>query len=292
MDRIDPQRFKEFKEIRDRQWEKMWDEIISEGIRVCYLWEGEAPGWNPEATGSQPRIALYPVKDKNRGTVIICAGGAFIFKSFNEAKPVAEYFHKAGLNAAILDYRVQPHPQEICCRDGLRAIRFLRANAGIFGIPADKIAIGGFSAGGMLSAYTATRFDYGDPESDDPVERVSSRPDAALILYGAMSPASFGTGGLGYDIKKQNEIAQLDNVKNLRHDCPPFFIFQTHEDDPRSAMNFGKELADRGIPFEVHTFAKGPHGGGLYNGKDDTPDFPHTARWAELAVEWLVELGF
>ena len=100
----------------------------------------------------------------------------------------------------------------------------------------------------MVSAYTATRFDYGNPDANDPIERVSSRPDAALILYGAMSPAS-SAGGLGYDIKKQNEIAQFDNVKNLRYDCPPFFIFQTHEDDPRSAMIFGKELADRGIPL-------------------------------------------
>lgn len=292
MDRIDPQRFQELKELRDRLWVNMWDEIESEGIPVYYLWEGEAPDWNPEAAGSQPRIALYPVMNSNRGTVIICAGGAFIFKSFNEAKPVAEYFCKAGLNAAILDYRVRPHSQEVCCSDGLRAVRYLRANAGKFGIPADKIAIGGFSAGGMLSAYTATRFDYGNPDANDPIERVSSRPDAALILYGAMSPASMSGGGLGYDIKKQNETAKLDNVKNLRHDCPPFFIFQTHQDDPRSAMIFGKELADRGIPFEVHTFANGPHGGGLYNGKDDTPDFPHTSRWAQLAVEWLEELGF
>jgi len=291
MDRIDPKKLQEFKKLRDRQWAKMWDEIISEGIQVYDLWEGDAPNWNPEATVSQPRLALYPVKDSNRGTFIICAGGGFMFKSFNEAKPVAEYFYEAGFNVAILDYRVSPHSHAICCSDGLRAVRYLRANAGKLGIPANKIAIGGFSAGGMLSAYTATRFDYGNPDASDPIERVSSRPDAALILYGAMSPAS-SAGSLGYDIKKQNETAQLDNVKNLRHDCPPFFIFQTHEDDPRCAMIFGHELADRGIPFEVHTFANGPHGGGLYNGKDDTPDFPHTARWADLAVGWLEELGF
>ncbi|NLS45742.1 MAG: alpha/beta hydrolase fold domain-containing protein [Firmicutes bacterium] len=127
-----------------------------------------------------------------------------MFKSFNEAKPVAEYFYGAGLNAAILDYRVNPHSRETGCDDGLRAVRFLRANADRFGIPSDKIAIGGFSAGGMVSAYTATRFDYGNPDANDPIERVSSRPDAALILYGAMSPAS-SAGGLGYDIKKQNE---------------------------------------------------------------------------------------
>jgi len=292
MDRLDPKVIEEFKKQRDIQWEKMWEEIVLDGVSVHSLWEGDAPDWNQEATGSQPRLALYPVKDNSRGTFIVCAGGGFMFKSFNEAKPVAEFFGEAGFNTAILDYRVTPHSREVCCKDGVRAVRYLRANAEKLGIPSDKIAIGGFSAGGILSAYTATRFDYGNPNASDPIERVSSRPDAALILYGAMSAASSVGSGLGYDINKQNETARLDNVKNLRYDCPPFFLFQTHGDDPRSAMIFGKELADRGIPFEVHTFANGPHGGGLYNGKDDTPDFPHTSRWAGLAAGWLEELGF
>jgi acetyl esterase/lipase len=96
-----------------------------------------------------------------------------------------------------------------------------------------------------------------------------------------------------YDAALQNAAAKSDNVKNLRDDCPPFFIFQTHADDPRHCLNFAKELADRGIPFELHTFISGPHGGGLYNGKDDTPDCPHTAHWAALAADWLVtEQGF
>ena len=51
-------------------------------------------------------------------------------------------------------------------------------------------------------------------------------------------------------------------------------------------------LADRGIPFEVHTFHGGRHGQGLYDGSYGMENVPHTAHWAELAVEWLEDQGF
>lgn len=281
--------------IKDRtaKWAKMNADLAAEGLTKTEIWDGEIPGFVESYGQPRPTLTILPIHKEKRGIFIVCAGGGFMFKSSNEAKPVAEYFHAKGINTAILDYRVRPYDTDAPCADGLRAIRYLRYNADKLGILGDKIAIGGFSAGGMLTGMAATRFDYGDPTAADPVERVSSRPDAALLLYGAMSHST-GTGmGLGYDIEQQNAAAKNDNIKNLRHDCPPFFIFQTHRDDPRSAMTFGKELGDRGIPFEVHTFHDGPHGGGLYDGNDpDSPYFPHTMRWAELAAEWLCDYGF
>ena len=88
------------------------------------------------------------------------------------------------------------------------------------------------------------------------------------------------------------EAARLDNIRNIRPDCPPMFVFQTHGDDPRIALNFCMELAVHGVPYEIHTFEDGPHGGGLYNGKDETPDIPHTAMWAEIAADWLLKKGY
>ncbi|MBR5009812.1 MAG: alpha/beta hydrolase, partial [Clostridia bacterium] len=70
------------------------------------------------------------------------------------------------------------------------------------------------------------------------------------------------------------------------------FIFQTQKDDPRNALMFALELAQQGIPHEVHTFTEGRHGGALYDGTNDAPDIPHTARWAPLAWEWLEANGF
>ena len=71
------------------------------------------------------------------------------------------------------------------------------------------------------------------------------------------------------------------------------FVFQTHKDDPRYALLFCYELACHGVPYEIHTFEEGPHGGGLYDGKtEDSPLFEHTAQWAMLASSWLKEKGF
>ena len=281
----------------DRLWPQMWKDYEAEGLVPAFLWDEEPrEGRNP---GFRARLLTYPIHDgRARGMLIMCAGGGFVLKAYHEAKPVADYFYKKGFNAAVLDYTVawkdgwNAEVQAAALQDAKRAIRTLRYNAGKLGFPGDKIAIGGFSAGGMLSGMAATLYDCGDPASDDPVERESSRPDAALLLYGAMSFSS-AIRDMSYDVKKQNESARFDNLLNLHSKCPPFFIFQTHGDDPRFAMSFGKGLAEHGVPFEVHTFAGGGHGGGLYDGGvEDAPLFPHTSRWAGLAAEWLEDLGF
>ena len=286
-----------------RLWAKMWIDFKARGLEPEFLWNeaGELEGRDPNF---RARLLTLPIhKGKNRGMFIVCAGGAFVLKAAHEAGPVAEYFHKKGFNAAILDYTVswkddgdifaggRDYAMAAALQDAQRAIRTLRHKAGELGFPKNKIAIGGFSAGGMLSGMAATLYDDGDLAAADPIERESSRPDAALILYGAMTFSAIRD--MSYDAAKQNLRTRFDNILNLHAKCPPFFIFQTHEDDPRFAMNFGKALADYGIPFEVHTFANGGHGGGLFDGGgDDSPLEPHTARWAELAAEWLEELKF
>ena len=248
--------------------------------------------------GFTARLAIKKAHEGTRGMFLVCAGGGFLFKSWNEALPVAEFFYEKGINVAILDYHVnaagpidiQSETTRMAGEDGLMAIRFLRANAKRYRILPDHIAIGGFSAGGILSGYAATKFDYGDTNAEDPLLRVSSRPDAALILYGAFSTTSSTIGNITREeLAKANE---LDNVRNIRVDSPPMFVFQTHEDDPRIALNFCYELAVHGVPYEIHTFEQGAHGGGLYNGKEETPDVPHTAMWADLAADWLISRGF
>ena len=254
-----------------------------------------------EEAGFTAHLAIKKPHEGRRGMLIVCAGGAFMFKSYNEALPVAELFYEKGLNAAILDYHVDPDRRmeennetiRMAGEDGLQAVRYIRANAEKYHTLPDHIAIGGFSAGGMLSGYAATKFDYGDPAAEDALLRVSSRPDAALILYGAFSStSSIPTGPSGMSREAIAAANALDNVRNIRVDCPPMFVFQTHGDDPRIALNFCMELAVHGVPYEIHTFEEGPHGGGLYNGKDETPDVPHTAMWPEIAADWLLHRGF
>lgn len=197
--------FQTLKKDRFESWERMFDQLSArDGMEIVDLWEGNCPDFDLDKGQKSPRLAVYPPHEGQPvGSLIICAGGAHIFKSYNEAMPVADYFYARGFHTAILDYRVDPYTQEDSCRDGCRAVRYLRANAGKYNILSDHIAIGGFSAGGKLTGQVATHFDYGNPQAEDPVERVSSRPDAALELYGSFDESVCVSSFLGYSPEKQ-----------------------------------------------------------------------------------------
>jgi acetyl esterase/lipase len=188
-------------------------------------------------------------------------------------------------------------------------------------LDADHIAVTGFSAGGLLASMGVVHYDWGDVNSSDPVERVSSRPNAAILGYGVFSQCGFPKTGkfMLFETKSDKDEAEMypeptgesglistfndaerkhkiyfSPEKNIREDSPPFFIWQTNvDDDPRHALKLAAELTDRGVPFELHCFPDGHHGMGLCDGAM-TPfsGNSHAAHWVELAIEWLEGLGF
>ncbi len=286
---MDPKQLEHMR-LRDRQWAEMLEGFRKDGVKEIPLFD--AGSFNDiTGLGFLPKLHLYPVRGgAKRGTLILCAGGGFRYKTAGEAIPTAAFFYGKGLNVAVLDYTVAGENSLVPAEDiaiqleagqeALAAVRYLRSHADELDILPDKIAVGGYSAGGMTAQMAMTR--YTGPED---------RPDAALLLYGAFARTTrvFWTD---YDAQAHREAARLDPIRNIRPDCPPAFIFQTQEDDPRNALLFALELAQRGIPHEVHTFTEGRHGGALYDGTHDAPDIPHTARWAALAWEWLEANGF
>ncbi len=285
---------------RREKWADMMANLGQNGFSIHLLWENAAqvPDYQKDYGQPIPSLAVWPIQPGRKGTVIVCAGGGFMFKSPNEAKPVAEAFHQAGLNAAILDYRYSPYSRSAAGSDGQRAIRYLRCHAGELGIDPDHIAIGGFSAGGMVTSMVINGFDAGRQDNDDPVERVSSRPDAAFQMYGSFRrmpdlSASLPKHPLQFSFDDQNRQAREDYILSLPMDAPPLFMAQTDADDPHHVLQMALAYADRGIPHECHLFHGGPHGGALFDGRDeDTPEFPHTAHWITLASEWFVMMGF
>src|SRR3546814_17853492 len=51
------------------------------------------------------------------------------------------------------------------------------------GINRNKIGIMGFSAGGHLASSAATHFTAGDSDAEDALEKLSARPDFAVLIY-------------------------------------------------------------------------------------------------------------
>lgn len=152
------------------------------------LWPNGAPDTNglqgPEQVKacigniSIPTITIYRApKEKATGAaVVVMAGGGYGVVCVGiEGMPIVKILNERGITAVILKYRLPNQHHLIPANDARRAIRTIRANAAEWGIDPKKIGVWGFSAGGHLASTVTTVFDAGNPASNDPVERVSSR---------------------------------------------------------------------------------------------------------------------
>ena len=266
------------------------------------LWENGAPYFNAEHGQDEPSLTPFvlPIeKDedgnvKKRGCVIVCPGGAYMGRAEHEGNPVSEFFNSQGLSAFTLNYRVFPYDYYAIRADVNRAVRWVRYHAEEYGIDPDKIALLGFSAGGHLATMGSTNYDRGLDEGDE-IDRVSCRPDAALLCYAVISMTRETTheetryvliGRFEEDFKEKL-VRQLSGELAVTEDTPPTFIWHTADDGcvkVENAIKMAAALSEKKVPFELHIFDKGPHGMGLgYY-------CPGADRWSELAANWLKRL--
>ncbi|HLV82021.1 MAG TPA: alpha/beta hydrolase [Chthonomonadaceae bacterium] len=266
-------------------------------MKIVRLWPGEAPGAQGAEDADIPTLTVYnpPDDKKNGAAVIVCPGGGYGFLAPHEGAPVAKWLNTLGVTGFVLKYRLGPryhHPAML--QDAARAIRTVRAHAKEWGLDPDRIGILGFSAGGHLASTAATHFDAGDPQAGDPVERVSSRPDLAILIYpvitmtGPYAHAGSRHNLLGRD-PSPNNIALLSNEKQVTAKTPPAFLVHGADDAGvpcENSLLFALAMRQAGVPVELHLFEHGPHGFGL--GGDD----PVLREWPALCAHWLSHRGF
>src|SRR5262249_32732499 len=176
--------------------------------------------------------------------VIVAPGGSYQRLAANhEGRQVANWLNSLGITALVLRYRLGPkyhHPIEM--QDGQRAIRLVRARAQGLGIRADRIGFMGFSAGGHLASSVATHFDGGNPSAPDPIDRVSSRPDFAILAYPVISMTAEYThkgsaAALLGDHPDRKMALEMSNELHVTHETPPTFLFTTSADTTVLAEN-------------------------------------------------------
>ncbi len=268
------------------------------------LWpEGAAPGSHGAEPKDTPTLTpFWPAPEKATGaTILVFPGGGYTQLAAHEGEPFARWLNDLGITAFVLKYRLYPsgyHLQEII-QDAARAVRTVRANAAEWKLDPKRIGVIGSSAGGHLAAVLSTQFDAGKADSPDPIERVSSRPDATILCYGFIlfdgktmaNPKSRETA-LGKDVP--DEIAlRFAPARNVRKDTPPCFIWQTVEDagvTVENAFAFASALRAAGVPFSLQLFEKGKHGIGL-GVKEYKPDAV-LHPWTRDCAFWLGEQGF
>lgn len=266
-----------------------------QGVLTFPLWANGAPGALGNEDSDIPTLTYYPAAHGAPTAVIIAPGGGYRGLEMNyEGRQVANWFNAAGISAFILKYRLGPryhHPIEL--GDAQRAIRYVRAHAADYGIKPDRIGMLGFSAGGHLTSTAETHFDSGDPNAADPIDRVSSRPDFAVLCYAVVSmtgPYSHhgSMEALLGDSPDPKLLEDLSNEKHVTPQTPPTFIFSTSEDTTVPSENsvaFYLALHQAHVPAELHIFQKGHHGVGLalYD--------PALGQWPTLMLNWLRGLG-
>lgn len=278
------------------------DDAIKE--QVIPLWPNGAPGAMGNEEKDQPTLTLFPAPEEKRsgGAVIVCPGGGYGGHAMSyEGYDVARWFNSLGISAYVLRYRVAPYRHPIPLGDLQRAIRLVRSHAEDWKIDSHKIGILGFSAGGHLCSTAATHFDAGKPDAADPIDRLSSRPDLAILCYPVISfTQEFMHKGsrknlLGEDPDPEL-VKSLSNELQVTSETPPIFMFHTDADSgvpPENSVSFYLALRKAKVPAELHVFKNGPHGVGLGNNKGQ-PDNPHPelAIWPKLCEGWLKNYGF
>jgi acetyl esterase/lipase len=269
------------------------------GIQTIRLWPGDAPEAKGKACEDTPTLTIFEPQrgHENGSAVVILPGGAYLMLAANlEGRQVADWFAARGFRAFVLSYRLSSNGYllPVPLIDARRAVQLVRARAADYHIAPNRIVIIGFSAGGHLAALAATQFIPGNPDADDPIERVSSRPDYLVLGYPWIGAISSDTSHLSYC----KLFKLMDTCEALRaasspdlfvtKETPPTFWFHTFSDRTvpvEQGLRFYEALVKAGVPAEAHIFSNGPHGTGL--GKGD----PALDQWPNLLEIWLRTQG-
>ena len=220
------------------------------------LWEpGQVPLARSDGPLDNPFLTVFPAaKDHRNGSaVIIAPGGSNIMLMYGaEGIEVAERFNDWGTTAFVLTYRMSPsYANDARTLDGNRAIRLVRSLSKEWDLDPKRVMFIGFSAGSSMARYVAAASDPGDPNAQDPAERLSSRPHSLGMIY--------GTG-------------RATPNENLA-DFPPTYLLSAAADNAANASaELFIDINHAGGVAELHIQQKGRHGfGAAFSSREYRP---------------------
>ncbi len=270
-----------------------WAPIVAQALppdpAKVLLWSGRAPVGDGKFEAADAAITVYPAPGKTgAAAMVICPGGGYGGLVVGpEGHGIAKWLNRHGIAGVVLEYRLPRQRAFVPLLDAQRAIRMVRLKATAWGIDPGRIGIIGFSAGGHLASTAATHFDGGDPAAADPVDRVSCRPDFAILVYPVVTMGAKTHGGtkanlLGRDPKP--EMADLfSNEKQVTGKTPPMFLAHAKDDtvvSPDNSRMLYEALRAHKVPAEYLELPSGGHGLNGYKG-------PMWDAWQTKSLEWL-----
>ncbi len=248
---------------------------------------------------ARPRMVVFRPAKPNGSAIMVMPGGGYArIVVDREGYEIARRLADRGWTVFVLFYRLPGDGwatgPDVALSDAQRAMRLIRARAGLYGIRPDRVAAMGFSAGGHVCGDLATRFAQQTYTPVDAADRGSARPDAAALMYAVQSMAlplaHPGSRALLLGASPTPALEQAHSTaSNVTSATPPCFL--VHAEDDRTVpvdntLAFRAAAIQAGVAVETHLFATGGHGFGLSRALGKP-----AASWPTLFEEWARAQG-
>jgi acetyl esterase/lipase len=208
----------------------------------------------PYAEGGDERqkLDLYLPEGKSNAPVLVFFhGGGYTKGDREDAARFGRTLARHGVAVAAAGYRLLPankYPAPV--EDGAKAVGWVKANAARHGLAADRLFVGGHSAGGHLASVLAT-----DP-------KLAADVRGAVSLSGSYRiPAERASQYGGPEAAKTSSP-----ITQVRARLPAFFLAYADKDSPgkdKGTAEFADALKANGVPATVYE-AKGRNHGTLF----------------------------
>lgn len=276
--------------------------IISLFVFLCLgmIWTLKAQELKKISYGSKDGMDLVmgvkkPKNPNGAGVIMVVSGG---FKSSWEQalnmSHLSSPLTARGYTLFFVIHSSQPRYAALdAINDVRRAVRFIRYHAEKFEIDGNRLGITGGSSGGETSLCIATQSDDGNPRSEDPVERESSRVQAVACFfpltdfinwdfkhdeYGLglkqrANQSPFGHVRLNPMTQTYELLSNTSEIDSVAHQLSPYYyvdvqtppVFIAHGDADKAialdqSIRSIDKLKEYGIPCDLIIKQGGAHG--------------------------------
>jgi len=243
------------------------------------------------------RLDLYLPADRKEAVpgVIVIRGGGWMVNDRKESAHVGSALAERGVAAASIEYRIADEaafPGAV--QDVKAAIRWMRANAKLYGISPDVIGTLGGSSGAHMALLAAISNDH-DLEGNGGNNNISSRVQAVVAMATPTDLLRLNTGGRSVVARflhaspSQNPKlwARASPINHVKAGGPSVLLMHGTADEnvlPEQSSTFADLYRSAGGQVELVLLQKAPHPFWNY-----TPWFEDTVNRAALFFRRVVD---